>query len=319
MKKTALLLIFTLLAFLSNAQQTINDPNFGFQFSVPDGWDMINNNQESYLFTSNDYPGLIAVSKEQLSDLATIKQNMLTPYNDGQTQMASSGNVETLWPNALGTDLSGIMFNTQCKAYIVDVLLPGIAVGSVLVSVESGQYNDAYKQMCIQIARSINNGGGNKNQYQANNQSYNNQPQTHNQGYGNQNATTKSSGDLSGTGNAASEFAGYRLVWIQVDTEYSRSKVVFDFCKNGTFKAYEFSGYAVSNLNGSGASDMGEANLYGKWRLDKQGENYKLTTIDQQGNKEETLIYPFTDEYGDQRFNIGGKGFGYYGAAKNCY
>ena len=310
-------LVFTLLFFqtiLLNAQQTVNDPNYGFQFSVPDGWDVVNN-QDAYLFTSNNYPGLIVVGKEPLSDLATMKQNLLTPYSDGETQMASSGNVEALWPNALGTDISGTMFGTQCKAYMVDVLVPGTAVGSVLVAVESGQYNDAYKQMCIQIAQSINNGVAASNQTQ--NQGYTNQSQTQNQQYNNQ-TTTSNVGNLGGIGNAASEFAGYRLVWIQTG-EYDRSKVVFDFCNNGTFKAYEFSGYAVSNLNGSGASDMGEANMYGKWRLDRQGENYKLTTIDQNGNKGESIVQPYVDEYGDQRFNIGGKGFGYYGSAENCY
>ena len=226
MKKTAFLLLFSLLAFLTYAQQTINDPNYGFQFSVPDGCDVVNN-QDAYLFTSNNYPGLIVVGKEPVADLATMRQNLLTPYNDGETQMASSGNVETLWTNALGTDISGTMFNTQCKAYMVDVLIPGTAVGSVLVAVESGQYNDAYRQMCLQIAQSINNGKGNNNQYQAQNQGYTNQNQNQgnsNQNYNNQNNTAKSSGTLGGTGNAASEFAGYRLVFMKTG-DYDRTKI----------------------------------------------------------------------------------------------
>ncbi len=285
------LFIFLLFASTVQAQQTINNPDFGFSFDLPAGW-QVANFQGSYLINSNYQKGLIIVGKEPAKSIAEIKQNMLVPYSEGATSLSSNGQIEELGNNIYGTKINGTLDGTPCEAYIIDVLVPSTAVASIMVAVEENSYSDDFKQIALKIAQSVNNPLGN---------------------HSNSIQQQSSSTELSGIGDAASLFAGYALVWMQVGSEYERAKVQMEFCSNGNFIGYEMSGYTVGS-----AADMGEATMQGQWRLDKQGQNYKLTTIDAQGNRGETLVYPFVDEYGDQRFRIGGKAFGYYGESRSC-
>lgn len=123
--------------------------------------------------------------------------------------------------------------------------------------------------------------------------------------------TPKSSGS-SGIGNKGDMFAGYQLAYIWTDDYGSREKEVIGFCSNGTFYLNDQS--MSSNTH---ASIGHNANNTGTWKLDYTGGQY-LLTLSMQGETAQAPVQLFTDEYGDQRFNINGRAYGYYGKSE-CY
>lgn len=118
------------------------------------------------------------------------------------------------------------------------------------------------------------------------------------------------------TGNQAAFLAGYQLAYIWSDDYGSRQKEVVGFCPDGSFYLHDesMSSYTDGN-NGHGASVGHSGAMYGTWKFEQRDGNYYLSMYTDEGGGE-VPVQLYIDEYGDQRFVIEGRAYGYYGAAE---
>ncbi|UZR97260.1 hypothetical protein [Chondrinema litorale] len=284
--------VFLFFGTYLQAQQTITAS--GYSFKVPAGWEA-STAEGAYFLTSEFNKGFIMVGNDALASKDKIRQDLLTPYNDGNVMLQSTGVIDDYTANILGSKVTGSMQGVNCEAYLVNIIVPDVTLVNVMAIVEAESYSDFYKQMALEISQSVSKvstSSTNKNVFSGN-------------------SNTNSGGNL---GNAANKFTGRRIASISTNGEYAREKEVIDFCSNGTFSIYSFSGYSVGT-----AADMGEANQSGYWKFNGSGNSYTLTLTTADGNTGDIPVKTFIDKYGDEMFAIGGKNYGYYGEAKNCY
>ncbi|MBT29136.1 MAG: hypothetical protein CMO01_05685 [Thalassobius sp.] len=285
--------IFCVFLFINTylkAQQIITTTEFFFK--VPVGWEA-SSAEGAYFLTSNTNKGFIMVGTDALASKEKIRQDLLTPYNDGNVILQSTGVIDDYTANIIGSKVTGSMQGVNCDAYLVNIIVPDVTLVNVMAIVESEAYSDLYKQLALEISQSVTKLSNSNNNVSSGNRNSN------------------SGGNL---GNAANKFAGRRIASISTNGEYAREKEVIDFCSNGTFSIYSFSGYSVGT-----AADMGEANQSGYWKFNGSGNSYTLTLTTADGNTGDIAVKTFIDQYGDEMFAIGGKNYGYYGEAKNCY
>ncbi|WP_020533423.1 hypothetical protein [Flexithrix dorotheae] len=303
LKKQIILLATLCISFSLNAQNgltgTINDPQLGFSFNVPDGWQAFQI-EGGYMMASNNEKGLILVSSDNYNSLEELQRELETESSYGNTFLKKEGMITALSKTALSARINGQLEGTPCNGYGIMFLKPGGGNGNIFVGVEPQSYNNHYQQLAENLYFSINTG--------SNTPTPNPSPKTT---MNTQNAPKP--GDL---GNKGDMLAGYKLVYI-TSSYGSREKIVFNFCANGFFHMNENNMSSFDEVGIGSAAIGGNSGGAGYWKFEQKGEQYILTLSNQSGQSAPVPVQLFVDEYGDQRFKINGKAFGYYGAA-NC-
>ncbi len=238
-----LIIVIILLSINSYSQQNSNRVNaIGVSFVIPTGW-VGQETQTGYLLKSNTVAGFILISKNNTTDINTMiyeaQQGFVT--NDSN-YLKMIGQVENFNNTGIGATYQGVMEGIPAKAYMVSVLNTiGLGV-SIMAATTTEYYSSAYRQLCIDIASSVQ-------QIQATATSTNQIQQTSHRSI--KNKTEKL-------------FAGARLTYHDTGDGYA-TKIVISLCEQGFFNHSNYSSMAADTDTvsaGYGENSRGSGQWY---------------------------------------------------------
>jgi hypothetical protein len=286
MNKTFLIIILMVLnsinAFNQSINGTISNPAYGYEFTVPQGWQgqQIEN---GYLFMSNTQKGFILILQHSLTTLDQIKNEANNGIiDDNGTHLILDGSLKKLGQNGLAAPFNGTVEWQQAKAYVISILSHFNNGGlTILTAVEPQSYNQQYQKLVEQIANSVKFEGPKstslalqwKNTLNDCRLTYMN---SYNSGYGG---------------------GGYQ------------DKTIIDLCSKGYFNFNDHSETVINAGNNAGGYLTGSSAGSGKWNLIGRGNQVILQLIFNSG---ETYEYTLSEKDGKTFLN-GNRYFKTYG------
>lgn len=220
----------------SCSQQTGNRVNYnsiGVSFVVPEGW-FGQETQAGYMLKSETMVGFILINKNHTSDINILLNDAQQGFvNNNANYLQLVGNVENFNATGVGAVYQGALEGVPAKAYMVSVL-NNIGLGvSIMATTTPEYYSNVYRQLCIDIASSVD-----KQQ----NEVIANQTQQTQQIQQTQKSRRKNESEK--------YFAGARLSYINSGDGYG-TKIIIDLCEQGFFHHSSYDSVAV---NGGGYS-----------------------------------------------------------------
>ncbi len=235
-----LIIIITLINSNSYSQQNanrINANSIGASFVIPTDW-IGQETQTGYLLKSNTVAGFILISKNNTTDINTMiyeaQQGFVT--NDSN-YLKIMGQLENFNNTGIGATYQGVMEGVPAKAYMVSVLNTiGLGV-SIMAVTTTEYYSNTYRQLCIDIASSV-------------------QQQTTNQTQQTPHRSTKN--------KTEKLFEGARLTYHDTGDGYA-TKIVISLCEQGFFNHSNYSSMAADTDTvsaGYGENSRGSGQWY---------------------------------------------------------
>ena len=259
----------------------------GVSLTIPEGW-VGQETEGGYAFASTTTPGFILITTNKYSNLdMMVQQARLGIANGNDNYLQLVADIVTYNDIVIGGEYQGAIEGYAAKAYIINVANETGGSGvSIMASTNTSQYSSFYKQLCENIANTV--------------ELY---PPV-------QNSDTPTKPTASK--NEMEElFGGARLTYYDTGDGYS-TKIVIDLCEQGYF--YHSSSDTMSvNVGGASAGYGDTGNGAGAWRIVKDangqdvlqltfkgGELYKYYITLEDG-KTYLGNYRYFREYGEER------------------
>ena len=155
MRTIILLLILTFPIWTFSQQTgTITYKELGIQFTIPPGW-VGQESQAGFVIGHNTIPGLVLITSHNFTKEQLIQEAHKGIADQQGTQLKLSGQIEDLTDQAIGGEFQGTLEWQAAKAYIVGLSNPlGMGV-SILAMTTAENFNATYKELAIQIMRSV--------------------------------------------------------------------------------------------------------------------------------------------------------------------
>ncbi len=244
--KSNLLIILVTMSLFSNSScgQNTNQVDFksqGVSLTIPEGW-VGQETVGGYAFASTTTSGFILVTTNNYTNLAMMEQQArlgIANGNDNYLQLV--GDIVTYNTIVIGGEYQGAIEGYAAKAYIINVANETGGSGiSIMVSTNTNQYSNFYKQLCENIANTV--------------EIY---PPVQNSDTPTKPITSK---------NEMEElFGGARLTYYDTGDGYA-TKIVIDLCEQGYF--YHSSSDTMSaDVGGVSAGYGDNGNGAGAWRI----------------------------------------------------
>ena len=209
----------------------VSSKTIGVSFIVPEGW-FGQETQAGYVLKSTTKTGFIIINKNNTSDINTMiaeASQVFTDVNGNYLQLV--GNVENFNGTGIGAAYQGTMEGVPVKAYMVAVLNNmGLGV-SIMAATIPEYYSSTYRQLCIDIASSIDQ-----------QESVNVVQQTQ---------KTQKVHHIRNKNKTEELFAGARLSYINSGDGYG-TKIIIDLCEQGFFHHSSYDSVSVSEGDVSG-------------------------------------------------------------------
>ena len=159
MKHTLYSLIFPLLLGAHLAAQDTGNKVFsawGLQCTIPEGWI----GQEAngiYLIASQTLPGLVLLMPHQTTQLEVLRLEAAKGLSDPANgiELRLSGDIIPLNERSIAAQYEGFFAQTAASAFAVGLINPLGMGATVMVITQSDQYEEFYKNLTLEIARSI--------------------------------------------------------------------------------------------------------------------------------------------------------------------
>ena len=280
------------MSFLSNSscgQNTtrVDFKSQGVSLTIPEGW-VGQETEGGYAFASTTTPGFILITTNNYTNLAMMEQQSrlgIANGNDNYLQLVAD--IVTYNDIVIGAEYQGAIEGYASKAYIINVANETGGSGvSIMASTNTSQYSNFYKQLCENIANTV--------------ELY---PPVQNSDTPTKPTTSK---------NEMEElFGGARLTYYDTGDGYA-TKIVIDLCEQGYF--YHSSSDTMSVNVGGASAGYGDTGYgAGAWRIVKDangqdvlqltfkgGELYKYYITLEDG-KTYLGNYRYFREYGEER------------------
>jgi len=281
---------FILVFFLASGAQaqglsgTIQQPQWGVTFTMPDGW-VGQQGPEGYLFGSHTERGFVLILPHEYATLEALRAEAQKGLDDGfGTRLEVEDAIQAFGERGLAAALRGQVEGQPAQAYVVSVLSPSGGGVTVLSAVEPAYYTEAVAQRTEQIAQSIE-------------------------------FTAPASASPAGSDWAAS-LKGSRLTYMYSyysggasgDYVGASEETIIDLCSAGHFfysgsHSLAVDGGAGSGYNASGyggGSDQGQ----GRWTVVQQGGEPTLQLTFSSGE-----VATYAISYPDEELHLNGERF----------
>lgn len=273
--KSTLLIIMITMTLFSNSScgQKANLVDFksqGVSLTIPEGW-VGQETAGGYAFASTTTSGFILVTTNNYTNLAMMMQQArlgIANGNDNYMQLVTD--IETYNDIVIGGEYQGAIEGYAAKAYIINVANETGGSGiTIMASTNTSQYSNFYKQLCINIANTV--------------EIY---PPVQNS-----NTQTKPN---SSKNEMEELFSGARLTYFNTGDGYA-TKIVIDLCEQGYFH-HSSSDTMSADVGGVSAGYGDSGNGAGTWRIVKG--DYKQDVLQLTFNGGELYNYIITLEDG---------------------
>lgn len=248
------LLIISTMCFSNNFSygQNTNRVDFksqGISLTIPEGW-VGQKTVGGYAFASAKTPGFILVTINNYTNLEMmIQQACLGVANGNDNYLQLVNDIVTYNTIVIGGEYQGAIQGYSAKAYIINIANETGGSGiSIMASTNTSQYSNFYKQLCENIANTV--------EIYPPVQNLPIQTKT--------NKTTASKSEM------VELFSGARLTYYDTGDGYS-TKIVIDLCEQGYFY-HSYLDTMSANVEGASARYGDSSNGTGTWRIVK-GDN----------------------------------------------
>jgi len=128
----------------------------GVSLSIPEGW-VGQETVGGYAFASNTVSGFILVTTNNYTNLAMMTQQARLGIANGATNnMQLVNDIDSYNTIVIGGEYQGVIEGYAAKAYIINVANETGGSGvSIMASTNTNQYSNFYKQLCINIANTV--------------------------------------------------------------------------------------------------------------------------------------------------------------------
>ncbi len=253
MKTTLLkhfIILMTLYSSYSCSQSSNRVDYQGISFEIPAGW-IGQEAQNGYILTSPDNTGFILVATNNNSDLNTMIAEVRQGTSDGNgNYLQLVSNLETFNSQVIGGEYEGVLNGQYAKTYIIGIANSAGAGISITAGTATNLYSNAYKQLCLDLANTIEI----------------NQPQQ------------------SQSQNKMEEFfAGARLSYFNSGDGYG-TKIIIDLCAAGYFYHSSADSMGV-DVGGASAGYGDNSNGAGTWSILENANETPILQLKFRGGK----------------------------------
>lgn len=229
------LTILILMCGNNSCAQTGNRINFkshGISFVIPTGW-IGQETGSGYVLTSKTIPGFMLVATNTNSDINTMISEAQNGISDGNgNYLQLTYDIEKLSNIAIGGEYQGVMEGQPAKTYIIGIANTVGSGISIMAATTPEYYSDKYKQLCINIANSVEL----------------DQP-----------IQSKKASKMEKL------FGGARLSYYNTGDGYS-TKIIIDLCEQGYFHHSSYDSMSA-NVGGVSAGFGGDKSGAGTWSI----------------------------------------------------
>ena len=157
LRNIALTLSFSLLTITLLAQQTgkVSFPSLGVAFTIPSGW-LGQEVESGYIMGSQSEAGLILILPHQTKTIDALQAEARQGIVDQNgTVLQLEGSIESMGSTGISATYVGTIERQPAKAHVVSLINPYGTGATILATTTKDQYTDKYKQLALQVAKSI--------------------------------------------------------------------------------------------------------------------------------------------------------------------
>ncbi len=242
------------------AQNRIVEPELGFSFTIPDGWQGTKS-EKGYLLISKEQKGFILITLHHYNSIEEIEQNANEGINSGTgTTLTLGGKLSRTQNNGVAGTFKGILNGQSTLSYVISLLSPYGGGLSIFAFVDAKNYSDDYQDIVRTISNSV--------------------------------VFTEPQLDNSIAEAWKVTLNNCRLIHrndYNSNEDRKGSKIIIDLCEKGYFNYEDESNISMNNDNDDGYS-TGSRIGAGKWKVINRGDHAELQLIFNNGDVKDYLL-----------------------------
>lgn len=137
------------------AADEVDDPAWGLRFRIPTGWQLAQQDGDSWLLGSNTIPGLLLVWELELETLGELRSLVSQEMVDDGIRLTPQGAPEEVGASSLGVEVEGTLGDAQVRGYAVGVISPHGAGVTILAVTEPDRYEAGHRVAARELAGSV--------------------------------------------------------------------------------------------------------------------------------------------------------------------
>lgn len=153
--KLKTILLFCMLTTQLWANDRVDYPYLGVQFSIPAGWQGFED-EDAYVMQSAQHAGALIMMLNPAQSITELKSQADAGIVDGFTTMLSrQSDFTQIGAEGLGADFAGFYEGIPAKAFVIGLINPfgnSLMIGAVT---EKNDFSDEYRQLAINLANSV--------------------------------------------------------------------------------------------------------------------------------------------------------------------
>lgn len=269
------------ISFYSHAQQnrTINEPDFGVQFTVPEGWNY-QQSEMGYIMGHNTIPGIIILMGNDFKSIEEVENAASQGLQeDNGTFLQLKGELKPFGQNGRAGNFSGTLEGQQVNAYMISLVSTTNGKGVTMMAAATP---DLFNQVQVQAIESL----GRSVRF----------------------TKIETPSIVEEWRNSLKVQGGCRLTYMNTysSTDYGgggggySDKTVIDLCPQGYFRYSDNSDMSFDTQGGFGYSNS-ESQGNGTWELATDGTNAVLRLIFNDGR-----VFEYTLTYENEKTQLNG-------------
>lgn len=141
--------------YVPPASDEVDDPAWGLRFRIPAGWQLAQQDEESWIFGSTALPGLVLVWELELATLAELRAVVSQEIVDDGLRLSPRGAPEEMGSATLGVEVEGTLGDAQVRGYAVGVISPHGSGVTILAVTEPERYEAGHRSAALELAESV--------------------------------------------------------------------------------------------------------------------------------------------------------------------
>ncbi|TVR59446.1 MAG: hypothetical protein EA422_15025 [Gemmatimonadales bacterium] len=137
------------------AADEVDDPAWGLRFRIPTGWQLAQQDEESWVLGSTSLPGLVLVWELELGTLAELRAVVSQEIVDDGIRLSPRGSAQEVGQDALGVEVEGTLGDAQVRGYAVGVISPHGPGVTILAVTEPERYEEGHRRAARELAESV--------------------------------------------------------------------------------------------------------------------------------------------------------------------
>jgi hypothetical protein len=136
------------------AAGAFSDPDRGWSFSVPEGWE-VRRGPDEILLASRSHRGLVVVLPHEAKSVAELRAAASEGLSEGGVVLRPSGSIEELGAHGIAAPFEGTAEGAPVRAWGAAVVSPLGVGATVLAIVEKDSFTPAHRETVNAVARSF--------------------------------------------------------------------------------------------------------------------------------------------------------------------